>query len=1242
MVKLNRHTDSAGSREGHGMENRVRDNKSDNNYFSVGERFFPCIASQVCAVMVMGFGLIALLGWIDRSPLLTTFFTNDKIAIVMAPSTALFFLFYGIVIYFHARLPQTPVSCRVSHLLAWAGTALSLLLLILSLLGIRLAAEHYGLTIVDTLDGKPIGHMTSITAICFTLAGFAFLALLSSSGRRYRATAAFSFAAIIILANITFLSFYLFDRSLLDGIGILLPAPMAMLTFVILGTAILMPAAEIIWRHDNPSEIGIARNRYVYTLAFLFLAMGIIMAGYLYLLNFERHYRTEVEEHLSSISSMKVEEVVDWREDYLKDAATLFKNVSFRALARRYFEYPGDADTRDQLQTWINTYPDSFHFDSVRLLDNRSKMRIAVPDGHTSIPLVVRKTVGEVLQSRQIAFMDMYTCDHCRKAGCDECEETNCSDCGKNHMAVLIPILDDRDDNRVSGVLYMRIDPTIVFYPFIQHWPDLSWSGEILIVRREGNDILFLNDLKFKENTALKLRIPIDKNQEISSVEAALDEVGVVQGIDYRGVPVIASILPIPKSPWYLIAKLDVSEVYLPVRDRMWMTLGLVGVLLLGMGLSLWLIWQQRRMQYYWEKYKAENALRESEERFGKIFEEGPLGMAMANSEYRFIRANESFCRMMGYAEQELSSMTFKDITHPDNLDRDIESIEKLVRGEIPIYRIEKRYVRKDGKNIWGALTSCIIRDAEGQFSYFFNMVDDITERKRAELAIREAELKYRIIADNTYDWEFWTAPTGDFLYVSPSCRRITGYEASEFLKNPDLMRGIIHPDDLSAWDNHRHEAEIGRAGSISFRIFRSDFSERWIEHVCQPVYDSQGEFIGTRGNNRDITETKRLQELASRAQRLETAGKIAGQVAHDFNNLLGPMIAYPEMIREELPADHSILPFIKDIENAAQQIAEINQQLLTLGRRGHYNQTILNLNHIVRQAVRDLGMLPDTLICELDLPENLFNIRGGSAQLHRVISNLLNNARDAMRDIGQITIKTENYYVDDVSITYERVPKGEYVKLTIADTGCGISDNIIQKIFDPFFTTKTTDKKRGSGLGMSVVDAVIKDHNGYIDLSTKVGQGTSFYIYFPITRAAIDNHDSEIIAGGNEKILIVDDDDLQRKVSKQLLAKLGYEVTTVESGEKAVELVRDNPQDLLVLDMIMPPGIDGTETYRRVSQINPSQKAIIVSGFSESNRVFEAHKLGVGAFVRKPLTQKALAAAVRTELDRKNQVSAA
>jgi len=418
----------------------------------------------------------------------------------------------------------------------------------------------------------------------------------------------------------------------------------------------------------------------------------------------------------------------------------------------------------------------------------------------------------------------------------------------------------------------------------------------------------------------------------------------------------------------------------------------------------------------------------------------------------------------------------------------------------------------------------------------------------------------------------------------------------------------------------------------------RCDGQKRLLAWWCKVLKDVDGNVMGALSTAHDITESKRLAELESRAQRLESAGKISGQIAHDFNNLLGPLMAYPDFIREELPNNHPALPYLSNIEESAARIADINQQLLTLGRRGYYAQEVLNLNEVVLRAVREMDYQSETMICDLHLSEDLMNIKGGSAQLHRVISNLLVNAQDAMQEVGCVDVRTENYYVDDMSVAYGRVPKGEYVKITVTDTGSGISDDNLYKIFDPFYTSKTTSKKRGSGLGLSVVDSVVKDHNGYLDLNTKVGHGTSFYLYFPVTREDAREDEVELLANGTETILVIDDDEIQRDVCSRLLRKLGYEVTVAKSGEEAIEFLKENPRDLLVLDMVMPPGIDGAETYRRIVEMYPNQKAIIVSGFSETERVLEAQKLGAGAFIKKPLTRKAIAAAVRSELNRQAQ----
>jgi len=637
------------------------------------------------------------------------------------------------------------------------------------------------------------------------------------------------------------------------------------------------------------------------------------------------------------------------------------------------------------------------------------------------------------------------------------------------------------------------------------------------------------------------------------------------------------------------------------------------------------------------ERKQAEEALRASENRFHDV------AMCSAdwvwevdtNGIYTFTSGNVR--QILGYDPDELIGKTPFELMTEDEVVRIGEHFNQIISKKEPIVDLENWNLSKDGKRVC-LLTNGVPRiDKQGDLIGYRGVDKDITERKQAECVLRESEERYRNLFEHASNLIQCVRPDGSFLYVNPAWRKTLGYREDEITNLS--MFDIVHPDCKEHCLEIFQRVLAGESINGVESVFISKTGKMiTVEGNSNSLYED-GKPVATRGIFQDITETKRLQELESRAQRLESAGRISGQIAHDFNNLLAPLMAYPELIREELPRDHPTLPYLSSIEKSTARIADINQQLLTLGRRGHYNQDVLNLNEIILMAVKEMKYQSDTMICEIDICKDLMNIMGGGAQIHRVISNLLVNAQDAIQDIGTITVKAENYYVDDMCVAFGRVPRGEYVKVTISDTGCGIPEDIIQNIFDPFFTSKTTDKKRGSGLGLSVVDSVIKDHNGYLDLSSKVGHGTSFYLYFPVTRGDTIVGKSEKIIGGSETILIVDDDKIQRDVSSKLLRRLGYNVSSVENGEKAIEFLKDHPQDLLVLDMIMPGSIDGTETYRQILELCPHQKAIILSGFSESDRVLEVQELGAGAFVKKPITKKAIGTAVRKELDRRVKI---
>lgn len=473
----------------------------------------------------------------------------------------------------------------------------------------------------------------------------------------------------------------------------------------------------------------------------------------------------------------------------------------------------------------------------------------------------------------------------------------------------------------------------------------------------------------------------------------------------------------------------------------------------------------------------------------------------------------------------------------------------------------------------------------------------------------------------------------GVVKFVNDAGLKLLGYsDPDEVIGRPVL--DFVHPRyHETIRERVRQVNENGRRAPLTDEVFiRKDRSEIIVEVAAGPIqYKGKPAVVVSL---RDITDIRLLQQQAARAERLETVGNISAQVAHDLNNLLTPIVAYPDMILALLDDDHRAIRFIEDIKRHGERIAEINQQLLTLSRRGHYNLEPLSLNAVLKEVTR-LITTPQQVHVKLELSDDLLTISGGESQLSRVFSNLLLNAMDAMGNQGEILVKSYNAYLDAPIIGYERVERGEYAVVSISDNGTGIEKEHLSRIFDPFFTTKTASKVHGSGLGLSVVRNVIRDHQGYIDISTGP-TGTTFTLYLPATRSDELNHmDAHPDFQGHENILVVDDDLLQFNVLDELLSSLGYHVSYAGTPEKAISMCQKTPYDILVLDMVLDSDMDGVDVFLQVRKFRPEQKAIIISGFAESHRVKAGLNAGIGSFVRKPLTLDKIAHAIREELDR-------
>jgi ligand-binding sensor domain-containing protein/signal transduction histidine kinase/CheY-like chemotaxis protein len=442
--------------------------------------------------------------------------------------------------------------------------------------------------------------------------------------------------------------------------------------------------------------------------------------------------------------------------------------------------------------------------------------------------------------------------------------------------------------------------------------------------------------------------------------------------------------------------------------------------------------------------------------------------------------------------------------------------------------------------------------------------------------------------------------------------------------------------------------------GFIKIRLSHLNRRQRILEEQIRlRTIELEEEKAKVEQINRELEQrveerTRKLEKANTqllRAQKIETVATLAGGVAHDLNNVLAGIVGYPELLLKEIPREPAfdlIRKHISTMQRSGEKAAAIVQDLLTLARRGVKITEVVNLNQVITEFMQSPEMEkifsnnPKVKV-ETQLDENLHNVLGSSVHLSKMLMNLSSNAAEAMPGGGKFLISTKNQYLDKPVTGYDEITKGHYVMLSAADTGIGIPKEDIGRIFEPFYTKKKMGRS-GTGLGMAVVWGTVQDHNGYIRVQSKEGEGSTFTLYFPATRqsshAEEEPHLSyEKLKGNGESILVVDDVLEQREVITLMLQKLAYSVKTVSSGEEAIEYVTHHPVDLLVLDMVMDPGINGLETYKRIRKMYPRQKAIIISGYSETQEIKEVRQLGAGDYIKKPYGIETIGMAVKKEL---------
>jgi len=641
------------------------------------------------------------------------------------------------------------------------------------------------------------------------------------------------------------------------------------------------------------------------------------------------------------------------------------------------------------------------------------------------------------------------------------------------------------------------------------------------------------------------------------------------------------------------------------------------------------------------EKLRKEIIDRKEVEKSLNIFKDAvensfdAIGMATPEGNHWY--QNRTFTELFGNLKDHPSSLYVnKDIA--DEMFRVIMAGGQW-SGEVAMRSVE-------GNEATINLRAYPIKDGKGAIVALVGAHTDISSQKASEKALLLSEEKYRDLVDRTPDLLYRTDLNGEIVFISPSVYRLSGYTVEESIGIKMAEEVYLHPEERKNF--LKELSENGSVENFEAPLVRKDGSIWWASTNAHFFKDENGVVQGVEGITRDITNLKNAEkereELAqqlNREEKMKSLGLMAGGIAHDLNNILSGIVSYPDFVLMKLPEDSPLRRPLEVIKDSGQRAADVVSDLLTIARGVAAGKEVLNMNQVIEdysssaEHVSLVQKYPNISFKNILEPE-LLNLLGSKVHMKKILMNLVTNAAEAISLKGVVTVSSGNRYLDKPLKGYDTINIGEYIMISVRDTGSGIPEENLSRIFEPFYTKKVMGKS-GTGLGLAVVWNAVQDHDAYINVESN-SSGTTFDLYFQVYREEIQPEEEpvliETLSGNGEVILVVDDEERQREIARELLGQLGYTVYSVSSGEEALEYLEDNCADLLILDMIMDPGIDGLETYRRILKNNPAQKAIISSGYSETERVLEAQSLGVGSYIKKPYVIQAIGKAIKKELN--------
>ncbi|RCK81374.1 MAG: sensory box histidine kinase/response regulator [Candidatus Ozemobacter sibiricus] len=959
-------------------------------------------------------------------------------------------------------------------------------------------------------------------------------------------------------------------------------------------------------------------------LASLLIALG----GYLFFRQEEMAIRQARQAELKAIADLKTASLLAWRRERLTDVAMNASGI-LRLLLTQWLAEPSAPQATSELLARLTLFCQGEGYRS---------MIIARPDGTillsndphiTCLDEPTKEVVRRAVGSGGPALGDLYRCQLCQGVHID--------------VAALIAAA----DGNPLGVLIARSDPEAFLFPLIQSWPTPSPTSETLLVRREGEHVVFLNRLRHIADAPLTKRVPLTAI-DVPAVQAVLGRSGVFEGRDYRDIEVLADLRPIPDSPWFMVAKVDRAEMLaeLEFRRRSAIVFVLLLVALVTGAAFLTHARQQRQLLLDLLQTRQERDAARDETR-AVLYGIGDAIIA-TDQEGRVTRMNRVAETLTGWTENEARGRPLPEIFRivHEQTRQPVEDPTRRVLREGLIVNLAQPtlLIARDGTARPIADSGAPVRGSQGEIIGAVLVFRDQTAERAAQRRLAESEERFRLLFESAPDAVF-VVTDGNFAYLNPAAVRLFGADCAEALVDTPFVERVA-PDTREGATSLLKKSGPGPGVSPLEQTYRRlDGTPVPVEATAIRIL-----FQGRPSHlvfARDITEKQlREQERATmerklrQAQKMESVGRLAGGIAHDFNNLLTAITGYAEFLFDSLPVGDARREDVRQILSAGERAASLTRQLLAFSRQQILTPQTTDLNGAVGNMARLLTrLIGEDIHLETRLAPAPCRIRIDPSQLDQILVNLAVNARDAMPNGGRLIIGTR--VLPPTTGGTPRLPSlgaGALVELSVSDTGYGMGLEIQERLFEPFFTTKEAGK--GSGLGLATVYGIVKQSGGEIECESQPGRGTTFRIYFPeaagepLTVPAASPTATEA-RPGHETILLVEDEDLLRRLTERVLQGHGYAVQTAASGEAALRLVATLPRpvDLLITDVVMP-GMDGRTLAKAVHQQGKARRVLYISGYTDDAIVRHGVLEPGLAFLYKPFTPAGFLRKVREVLD--------